>query len=177
MPRAFPLFWDLTMDARKTGAGAFYTGILYHMEIPCETFLVDNTGCCLSDLGHFLQLCSCVLFFVLVQSLRDLFFWSSGKTSFHDNSWGLSIYFFTYTQAFFIPKLPSWWSSPSFQQCLLSNDFTCTTCIRSQAFTHYVRREWCLKFLVRQQTNTKKIQTSWKMTHIRYKKHGQHSMQ
>lgn len=42
VPKAFPLCWALTVDARETGAGTFNTGILYHLEIPCEAFLVDN---------------------------------------------------------------------------------------------------------------------------------------
>lgn len=163
VPRAFPLFWVLTMDAKKLEQVLFtlefYSTWKSHVKHSCWI-----TRCCLLDLGHFLKLYPWVLFFVLLQSLRELFLCSSGKTSFHDNSQGLSIHFFTHSQAFFIPKPPSWWSSPSSQQCLLSNHFICTNYFRSQAFTHYIRREWCLKFLVKQQTSAKKNQTSWKMT-------------
>lgn len=72
VPSAFPFCWALTVDARKTGAGAFYTGILYHLEIPCETFLMDNTSYFLLDLGRFLQLYPWVLFLVLLQSLKGV---------------------------------------------------------------------------------------------------------
>lgn len=131
---------------------------------------------CLLDLRHFLQLYPWVLFFVLLQSLRELFLCSSCKASFHDNSWGLSIHFFTHTQAFFIPKLHED-LVPALSSVCSRITSSAQLNIWSQAFTHYVRREWCLKFLVNQQIGTKKNQTSWKMTEVWCRKHRQYNMQ
>lgn len=129
-----------------------------------------------SHVKHFLQLYPWVLFFVLLQSLRELFLCSSCKASFHDNSWGLSINFFTHTQAFFIPKLHED-LVPALSSVCSRITSSAQLNIWSQAFTHYVRREWCLKFLVKQQIGTKKNQTSWKMTEMWCRKHGQYNMQ